>query len=68
MYFAAAAEAAAKGAQFTVPGSEDGRMSMVHVDDLADLYLRAAERVSSLCGTCAWPACSRTQRPLLSLI
>ena len=45
--FPAAVEAAKKGEKFEIPMYEDTRFAQVHQDDLADLYLRVAERVSA---------------------
>jgi nucleoside-diphosphate-sugar epimerase len=45
MFFGAAAEAAKKGEKWTVAGDGEGRLAVVHTDDLADLYLRVAEKV-----------------------
>jgi hypothetical protein len=42
-----AARAAAKGSKtFEVPMHPDTRLAQIHQDDLADLYLRVAERAS----------------------
>jgi nucleoside-diphosphate-sugar epimerase len=39
--------AAGKGQTFKVVGKKETRLSTIHADDLADLYVRIADRVSS---------------------
>jgi nucleoside-diphosphate-sugar epimerase len=41
-----AALAADKGQTFEAVGNQDSRLTTVHADDLAHLYVRVAERVS----------------------
>lgn len=48
LVFPAAREAAKKGKSFEVPMLDETRLATVHQDDLADLYLRVAERVGSI--------------------
>lgn len=45
MVFPAALAAAKKGEKFDAIGEEDVRFGTIHQDDLADLFLRIAERV-----------------------
>lgn len=45
MYFAQAIEAARKGEPFAVPGDERSRLTTIHCDDLAEMYVAAAEKV-----------------------
>lgn len=40
-----AALSAGKGQTFKVVGKQETRLSTIHADDLADLYVRIAERV-----------------------
>lgn len=47
VWFGPAREAAKKGEVFSVPAYKDTRYPIIHRDDLADLYVRVAERVSS---------------------
>lgn len=46
VWFGPAREAAKKGEVFSVPAYKDTRYPTIHRDDLADLYVRVAERVS----------------------
>lgn len=46
MVFQAALAAGKKGEKFDVIGETDVRFGTIHQDDLADLFLRVAERVS----------------------
>lgn len=48
MIFKAAAEAQKNGSKFEAIGMESARLGTIHQDDLADLFLRVAERVSIL--------------------
>lgn len=48
VWFGPAREAAKKGEVFSVPAYKDTRYPIIHRDDLADLYVRVAERVSHL--------------------
>jgi nucleoside-diphosphate-sugar epimerase len=45
MVFKAALEAQKNGEQFEAIGMRDARFGTIHQDDLADLFLRVAERV-----------------------
>jgi hypothetical protein len=47
MIFQAALAASKKGEKFDAIGEQDVRFGTIHQDDLADLFLRVAERVSS---------------------
>lgn len=53
MVFNAALEAQKKGEKFEAIGLPDTRFGTIHQDDLADLFLRVAERVSSHIAICA---------------
>jgi hypothetical protein len=46
MVFGAALAASKKGEKFEAIGNQDVRFGTIHQDDLADLFLRVAERVS----------------------
>jgi hypothetical protein len=46
MVFQAALAASKKGEKFEAIGIENARFGTIHQDDLADLFLRVAERVS----------------------
>jgi hypothetical protein len=46
MIFQAALAASKKGETFEAIGEQDVRFGTIHQDDLADLFLRVAERVS----------------------
>jgi nucleoside-diphosphate-sugar epimerase len=46
MVFQAALAAGKKGEKFEAVGNQDARFGTIHQDDLADLFLRVAERVS----------------------
>ena len=46
MIFQAALAASKKGEKFDAIGEQDVRFGTIHQDDLADLFLRVAERVS----------------------
>lgn len=48
-FFKPVFEAAQKGETFEAFGYANARLALVHTDDLADLFLRAGERVSALC-------------------
>jgi hypothetical protein len=48
MIFQAALAAGKKGEKFDAIGEQDVRFGTIHQDDLADLFLRVAERVSTL--------------------
>ena len=48
MVFQAAEAAKQKGEKFEAIGVDSARMGTIHQDDLADLYVRVAERVSLL--------------------
>ncbi|KAJ7060554.1 NAD(P)-binding protein [Mycena amicta] len=48
--FAPLFKAAAKGKRVVWPGRPGGRYSLVHVDDVADAYVRAAERATIAAG------------------
>lgn len=48
MIFQPALAAAKKGQKFEAIGAENQRLGTIHQDDLADLFLRVAERVSLL--------------------
>ena len=50
MIFQAALAAAKKGEEFAAIGEKDVRFGTIHQDDLADLFLRVAERVRLFCG------------------
>ncbi|KAF7367880.1 NAD(P)-binding protein [Mycena sanguinolenta] len=71
-------KSAAEG-KFICPGTPGGRYALVHTDDLADLYVRMAEKASLLGGKillgatgasflCALssPSCSLMRRPMLT--
>lgn len=45
MVFQAALAAGKKGEKFDAVGNQDARFGTIHQDDLADLFLRVAERV-----------------------
>lgn len=45
MVFQAALAAGKKGEEFEAVGNQDARFGTIHQDDLADLFLRVAERV-----------------------
>lgn len=45
-WFGLATDAAKRGEVWEVPGTDEARFSLIHTDDLADLYLRVVERVS----------------------
>lgn len=47
MIFQPAIEAQKKGEKFDAIGIQDARLGTIHQDDLADLFVRVAERVSS---------------------
>jgi len=47
MIFQAALAAGKKGEKFDAIGEKDVRFGTIHQDDLADLFLRVAERVST---------------------
>jgi hypothetical protein len=47
MIFQAARAAGKKGEKFDAIGEQDVRFGTIHQDDLADLFLRVAERVST---------------------
>ena len=46
MVFQAALAAGKKGEKFDAVGNQNARFGTIHQDDLADLFLRVAERVS----------------------
>jgi len=46
MIFQAALAASKKGEKFDAIGEQDVRFGTIHQDDIADLFLRVAERVS----------------------
>jgi len=46
MVFNAALEAQKKGEKFEAIGMPDARFGTIHQDDLADLFVKVAERVS----------------------
>lgn len=46
LVFEPALAAAKKGEKFETPGLPETRFLTIHQDDLADLYVRVAERVS----------------------
>ena len=46
--FAEAERASKEGADLIWAGAPGGRWALIHVDDLADLFVRAAESVSSI--------------------
>lgn len=48
LVFKPAYEAAKKGEKFETPCLPDSRILAIHPDDLGELYLQAAERVSYL--------------------
>ena len=50
MIFQAALAAAKKGEEFAAIGEKDVRFGTIHQDDLADLFVRVAERVRLFCG------------------